>query len=138
MERKSLLLLGGRSRRVLLEMIYSIIVYMLSVLDATEPADGKELDAAAPRGAQQACRLRDQVGHGRSSPVSTVSSTRRPSGHPCATTCSGIPIGMFACGLLIYFADGWTHALAGKGQLSTWPTRLGSASPAAPWVASSA
>ena len=47
MERKSLLILGGRSRRVLLEMIYTIIVYLLSVLDATEPAKGKELDAAA-------------------------------------------------------------------------------------------
>jgi hypothetical protein len=114
MERKSLLLLGGRSRRVLLEMIYSVIVYLLSVLDATQPEQGQELD----RGARQERNERVD---------SAIKSARAELAHldrfvdEAAKRASlrdyllGIPIGMLACGLLIYYADGWTHPLAGKG-----------------------
>ena len=113
MERQSLLVLGGRSRRVLLEMIYSIIVYMLSVLDATEPADhanedpearqerNKRMDSAIRSARDELSRLDKFV----------VEAAKRAS---LRDYLLGIPVGMVACGLLIYYADGWTHSLAGK------------------------
>ncbi len=114
MERKSLLLLGGRSRRVLLEMIYSIIVYMLSVLDATEPPDGTELDADARKVRNE--RVDSAIESARAELTRldrfVDEAAKRAS---LRDYLLGIPIGMIACGLLIYYADGWTHALAGKG-----------------------
>jgi hypothetical protein len=114
MERKSWLLLGGRSRRVLLEMIYSIIVYMLSVLDATQPENGTELDRAARNARRE--RVESAVKSARAE-LSRLDrfvdeASKRAS---LRDYLLGIPVGMLACGLLIYFADGWTHALAGKG-----------------------
>ncbi|GAA4719237.1 hypothetical protein GCM10023349_44080 [Nocardioides conyzicola] len=114
MERKSLLLLGGRSRRVLLEMIYSIIVYLLSVLDATEPTNGKKLDAAARE--ERNLRVDSAIQSARAELTRldrfVDEAAKRAS---LRDYLLGIPIGMFACGLLIYYADGWTHPLAGKG-----------------------
>jgi len=113
MERKSLLLLGGRSRRVLLEMIYSIIVYMLSVLDATEPATGTELDTAARK--ERNKRVDSAIRSARAELTRldrfVDEAAKRAS---LRDYLLGIPIGMIACGALIYFADGWTHALAGR------------------------
>jgi len=114
MERKSLLLLGGRSRRVLLEMIYSIIVYMLSVLDATEPVNGKKPDGAARR--ERNLRVDSAIKSARAELTRldrfVEEAAKRAS---LRDYLLGIPIGMFACGVLIYYADGWTHPLAGKG-----------------------
>jgi hypothetical protein len=114
MERKSLLLLGGRSRRVLLEMIYSIIVYMLSVLDATQPAQGTELDSEAR---EERSRRVDSAIKSARAELSRLDrfvdeAAKRAS---LRDYLLGIPVGMLACGLLIYYADGWTHPLAGKG-----------------------
>jgi hypothetical protein len=39
LERQSGLILGGRSRKVLVEMLYSILVYLIGVLDATIPTE---------------------------------------------------------------------------------------------------
>lgn len=114
MERKSLLLLGGRSRRVLLEMIYSIIVYMLSVLDATQPAQGTELDDEA----REARNLRvDSAIKSARAELTRLDrfvdeAAKRAS---LRDYLLGIPVGVLACGLLIYYADGWTHPLAGRG-----------------------
>src|SRR6478735_5386376 len=49
MERESGLILGGRSRKVLLEMLYSILVYLLGVLDATMPASAAAQTTDASR-----------------------------------------------------------------------------------------
>jgi hypothetical protein len=115
MERKSLLLLGGRSRRVLLEMIYSIIVYLLSVLDATEPTDGKELGAAARE--ERNKRVDTAIRSARAELARldrfVDEAAKRAS---LRDYLLGIPIGMIACALLVYYADGWTHALAGEGE----------------------
>ncbi|WP_156391170.1 MULTISPECIES: hypothetical protein [unclassified Nocardioides] len=114
MERKSLLLLGGRSRRVLLEMIYSIIVYLLSVLDATEPTNGKALDDTARRERNE--RVASAIASARAELTRldrfVDEAAKRAS---LRDYLLGIPIGMAACGLLIYYADGWTHPLAGRG-----------------------
>jgi hypothetical protein len=114
MERKSLLLLGGRSRRVLLEMIYSIIVYMLSVLDATVPAKDAEPDEEARKARD------DRVDSAIKSARAELSRLDRFVDEAAKRASLrdyllGIPVGMLACGLLIYYADGWTHPLAGKG-----------------------
>jgi len=114
MERKSLLLLGGRSRRVLLEMIYSIIVYMLSVLDATVPAADSEPDDDARK--QRSLRVDSAIKSARAELTRldrfVDEAAKRAS---LRDYLLGIPVGMLACGLLIYYADGWTHPLAGKG-----------------------
>jgi hypothetical protein len=114
MERKSLLLLGGRSRRVLLEMIYSIIVYMLSVLDATVPATDTEPDEDAREARNR--RVDSAIRSARAELTRldrfVDEAAKRAS---LRDYLLGIPIGMAACGLLIYYADGWTHPLAGKG-----------------------
>jgi hypothetical protein len=115
MERKSLLLLGGRSRRVLLEMIYSIIVYLLSVLDATEPTGRREQDAAARQ--ERTDRVDSAIKSARAELARldrfVDEAAKRAS---LRDYLLGIPIGMIACGLLTYYADEWTHALAGQGE----------------------
>jgi len=113
MERKSLLLLGGRSRRVLLEMIYSIIVYMLSVLDATVPAKDAETDEEARKARDD--RVDSAIRSARAEltrlDLFVKEAAKRAS---LRDYLLGIPIGMLACGLLIYYADEWTRPLAGK------------------------
>ena len=44
LERESALTLGGRSRRVLVEMLYTILVYLLSVLDAAKAEDRRDVE----------------------------------------------------------------------------------------------
>jgi hypothetical protein len=113
MERKSLLLLGGRSRRVLLEMIYSIIVYLLSVLDATVPPQGTEPDEAARQ------ERNDRVDSAIKSARAELTRLDRFVDEAAKRASLrdyllGIPIGMLACGRLIFYADEWARPLAGK------------------------
>ncbi|MEX5720182.1 hypothetical protein [Geodermatophilus maliterrae] len=49
MERQSALVVAGRPRRLLLEMLFSIIVYLLGVLDSLEAAGHGERDIEEPR-----------------------------------------------------------------------------------------
>lgn len=49
LERESGLILGGRSRKVLVEMLYTILVYLLSVLDAVSECQGSKDEQADRR-----------------------------------------------------------------------------------------
>lgn len=115
MERKARLMLSGRSQRSLVEMIYAIVVYLLSVLDATHAAGGTgPTESNDEERARRAARI-DSATKSAEAEMSRLDefvddAARRTT---LREYLLGVLIGLISCGFLAQYSDGWTRSLAG-------------------------
>lgn len=110
MERESGLILGGRSRKVLLEMLYSVVVYLLGVLDATAPMTPEGCDERAQRNRRR--RVSTAIASATEEldrlQEFATEAARRAS---LRWYLLGLPLGALVAGVIIAVADNWSTSL---------------------------
>jgi hypothetical protein len=115
LERQSALILGGRSRKVLVEMLYTILVYLLSVLDAAKAEDTADPRVKLDRKRRVQSALRCAIGEVSRLEEFTEDASKKAS---LRWYLLGLPVGALVGFLLIVVAETWSMTLVGA------PTQL--------------
>jgi len=110
LERQSALILGGRSRKVLVEMVYTILVYMLSVLDAIKAEDPADPRVKGDRRKRVHSALRSATKELDRLEAFTKDASKKAS---LRWYLMGLPVGAFVGFLLVVIADKWSLTLVG-------------------------
>jgi hypothetical protein len=110
LERESALVLGGRSRKVLIEMIYTILVYLLGVLDATSTGD-----AADPKYRQDRRRRVESALHSVRLELNRLERFKDTAAKKASLRwyLLGLPVGAVIGFVLVALADTWSPVLVG-------------------------